>query len=50
VTSLEPAHGGTVGLTTAPGDGAVVTVRLPRSGPADVPAVPEDDGGDGEPA
>jgi two-component system OmpR family sensor kinase len=50
VSSLVAAHGGSVGLTTAPGDGAVVTVRLPRSGPADVPAVPEDDGGDGEPA
>ncbi|HEX2075391.1 MAG TPA: HAMP domain-containing sensor histidine kinase [Geodermatophilus sp.] len=33
VASLVAAHGGTVDLTTAPGDGATFTVRLPRSGP-----------------
>ncbi|MCW2740710.1 MAG: Two component sensor protein histidine kinase [Blastococcus sp.] len=33
VASLVEAHGGTVGLETAPGRGATVTVRLPRSGP-----------------
>jgi two-component system OmpR family sensor kinase len=33
VASLVEAHGGTVGLETAPGQGATVTVRLPRSGP-----------------
>jgi two-component system OmpR family sensor kinase len=35
VESLVAAHGGSVDLATAPGEGAVVTVRLPRSGPAD---------------
>jgi two-component system OmpR family sensor kinase len=56
VSSLVAAHGGSVGLDTAPGKGAVVTVRLPRSGPMGVPDVPdvldvlEDDGGDGHPA
>ena len=40
VASLVAAHGGTVQLHTAPGQGAVFTVRLPRSGP---PAV--DDAG-----
>ena len=34
VASLVAAHGGTVSLTTAPGDGAAFAVRLPRSGPA----------------
>jgi signal transduction histidine kinase len=34
VASLVEAHGGTVTLDTAPGQGATVTVRLPRSGPA----------------
>ncbi|CCH90443.1 Sensor protein [Modestobacter italicus] len=33
VASLVAAHGGTVDLTTAPGQGATFTVRLPRSGP-----------------
>jgi two-component system OmpR family sensor kinase len=37
VSSLVAAHGGSVRLDTAPGKGAAVTVRLPRSGPADVP-------------
>jgi signal transduction histidine kinase len=43
VASLVAAHGGTVRLDTAPGQGARVTVRLPRSGPPE-PAV----GGPGE--
>jgi two-component system, OmpR family, sensor kinase len=34
VSALVAAHGGTVRLDTAPGRGAVFTVRLPRSGPA----------------
>jgi two-component system OmpR family sensor kinase len=33
VASLVAAHGGTVDLQTAPGEGAVFTVRLRRSGP-----------------
>ncbi|SDZ22513.1 two-component system, OmpR family, sensor kinase [Geodermatophilus africanus] len=33
VSALVAAHGGTVHLDTAPGRGAVFTVRLPRSGP-----------------
>jgi signal transduction histidine kinase len=33
VASLVAAHGGTVDLVTAEGQGAVFTVRLPRSGP-----------------
>jgi signal transduction histidine kinase len=33
VASLVAAHGGTVDLATAPGQGATFTVRLPRSGP-----------------
>jgi signal transduction histidine kinase len=33
VSALVAAHGGTVQLDTAPGEGAVFTVRLPRSGP-----------------
>jgi two-component system OmpR family sensor kinase len=44
VSSLVAAHGGSVGLDTAPGNGAVVTVRLPRSGPADVVPPPDVDG------
>jgi two-component system OmpR family sensor kinase len=44
VSSLVAAHGGSVGLDTAPGEGAVVTVRLPRSGPADVVPPPDVDG------
>ncbi|MGY1680764.1 sensor histidine kinase [Geodermatophilus sp. SYSU D01176] len=37
VSALVAAHGGTVHLDTAPGRGAVFTVRLPRSGPAAAP-------------
>ncbi len=33
VSSLVTAHGGSVQLDTAPGEGAAFTVRLPRSGP-----------------
>ncbi|KQS73894.1 histidine kinase [Modestobacter sp. Leaf380] len=33
VSSLVAAHGGTVTLTTAPGQGATFAVRLPRTGP-----------------
>jgi signal transduction histidine kinase len=40
VSSLVAAHGGTVDLDTAPGSGAVFTVRLPRSGPPERPGVP----------
>jgi two-component system OmpR family sensor kinase len=40
VASLVAAHGGTVDVATAPGQGAVFSVRLPRSGPADASAVP----------
>jgi signal transduction histidine kinase len=36
VSSLVAAHGGSVHLATAPGHGAAFTVRLPRSGPADL--------------
>jgi two-component system OmpR family sensor kinase len=46
VSSLVAAHGGSVDLDTAPGTGVVVTVRLPRSGPADVVPPPDGDGGD----
>jgi signal transduction histidine kinase len=38
VASLVQAHGGTVDLVTGPGEGAVFTVRLPRSGPPGAPA------------
>ena len=44
VSSLVAAHGGSVGLDTAPGKGTVVTVRLPRGGPADVIPAPFPDG------
>ena len=37
VSSLVAAHGGTVQLATAPGEGATFTIRLPKSGPADLP-------------
>ncbi|RBY81902.1 cell wall metabolism sensor histidine kinase WalK [Blastococcus sp. TF02A-26] len=40
VSSLVAAHGGTVRLDTAPGQGAVFTVRLPRSGPPEQAGVP----------
>jgi two-component system OmpR family sensor kinase len=40
VSSLVAAHGGTVELDTAPGAGAVFTVRLPRSGPPKQSGVP----------
>jgi signal transduction histidine kinase len=46
VSSLVAAHGGSVELVTEPGEGAVFTVRLPRSGPPHVPWA----GGAGEPA
>jgi signal transduction histidine kinase len=38
VSSLVAAHGGSVRLATAPDQGAAFTIRLPRSGPAHVPA------------
>jgi two-component system OmpR family sensor kinase len=40
VASLVAAHGGSVALDTAPGGGATVVVRLPRSGPPEA-AAPE---------
>jgi two-component system OmpR family sensor kinase len=40
VASLVAAHGGTVDLVTAEGQGAVFTVRLPRSGPPQQPPSP----------
>ncbi|MGY1641089.1 sensor histidine kinase [Geodermatophilus sp. SYSU D00703] len=43
VSALVAAHGGTVHLDTAPGRGAVFTVRLPRSGPGGPHSAP---GGD----
>ncbi|UOY00895.1 sensor histidine kinase [Blastococcus sp. PRF04-17] len=46
VASLVAAHGGSVHLDTAPGEGAAVTVRLPRSGPQHRAPT----GGDAEPA
>jgi signal transduction histidine kinase len=46
VSSLVAAHGGSVELATARGEGASFTVRLPRSGPQQVPS----DGGAGDPA
>jgi signal transduction histidine kinase len=43
VASLVAAHGGSVDVVTAPGDGATFVVRLPRSGPPTPPAatIPE---------
>jgi two-component system OmpR family sensor kinase len=46
VASLVAAHGGTVDLVTAPGEGATFAVRLPRGGPSRRPPA----GGDDEPA
>jgi two-component system OmpR family sensor kinase len=46
VASLVAAHGGSVDLVTAPGEGATFAVRLPRDGPAPAPPA----GGGGEPA
>jgi two-component system OmpR family sensor kinase len=45
VASLVAAHGGSVDLVTAPGQGATFAVRLPRNGPAAAPLT----GGGGEP-
>ena len=45
VSSLVAAHGGTVELATAPGEGATFTVRLPRSGPPHRGAAGVDAGG-----
>ena len=42
VASLVAAHGGTVDLVTAEGQGAVFTVRLPRSGPPETAAATPD--------
>ncbi|MCW2684486.1 MAG: Two component sensor protein histidine kinase [Blastococcus sp.] len=48
VSSLVAAHGGSVQLATAPGEGATFSVRLPRPGPPQaLPSVPAD-GGAGE--
>jgi two-component system OmpR family sensor kinase len=38
VASLVAAHGGSVDLVTAPGEGATFAVRLPRGGPPPRPA------------
>jgi two-component system OmpR family sensor kinase len=40
VASLVAAHGGTVDVRTAPGQGATFSVRLPRSGPPSADAGP----------
>ena len=50
VSSLVAAHGGSVQLATAPGQGAAFTVRLPRSGPADRAALDARAGGGDPPA
>jgi signal transduction histidine kinase len=49
VASLVAAHGGSVDLATAPGEGSVFTVRLPRSRPPDVASHDAAAGGSGEP-
>jgi signal transduction histidine kinase len=49
VSSLVAAHGGSVDLATAPGQGATFSVRLPRSGPPDPPPAVPGDGGAEEP-
>jgi two-component system OmpR family sensor kinase len=41
VASLVAAHGGRVELSTAPGEGATFSVRLPRCGPPAPPTEPE---------
>jgi signal transduction histidine kinase len=46
VDSLVAAHGGTVQLDTAPGEGTAVTIQLPRSGPPQMPPSVRADGGD----
>jgi two-component system OmpR family sensor kinase len=46
VDSLVAAHGGTVQLDTALGEGTTVTVRLPRSGPPEPSPSTDRDGGD----
>jgi two-component system OmpR family sensor kinase len=46
VDSLVAAHGGTVRLDTALGEGTTVTVRLPRSGPPKPPPTADQDGGE----
>ncbi len=48
VDSLAAAHGGSVQLDTAPGQGTTVTVRLPRSGPPEPFSTDQPDGGDGD--
>jgi two-component system OmpR family sensor kinase len=50
VSSLVAAHGGSVQLATAPGVGATFTVRLPRSGPADLTAADGRAGGGDQPS
>lgn len=35
VHGIVSAHGGSIGITSRPGEGARFTIRLPRSGPAD---------------
>jgi two-component system OmpR family sensor kinase len=49
VSSLVAAHGGSVHIETAPGKGAVFTVLLPRSGPAEGPRAEDGTGVGGDP-
>jgi signal transduction histidine kinase len=49
VNSLVAAHAGSVSLDTAPGRGATFLVRLPRSGPPDVPVTGADEGASAPP-